>query len=91
MNVEVRAFATLAAFLPPDSQHGSTLIDLPCGSTLADVAPSLGIPAELQVVALVNGQDVEPSYSLAPGDVVTLFPPLAGGSHSALESPVTLP
>lgn len=45
-----------------------------------DVTLRLGIPGDLARVALVNGRDVEPGDRLAPGDVVTIFPPLAGGS-----------
>ena len=44
-----------------------------------DVTRSLGIPGDLARVVLVNGRDVEPRDRLGPGDIVTIFPPLAGG------------
>ena len=79
MRIEVRLFATLTAFLPPLSQ-GATTLDVPPGSTIHDVIQRLGIPAELERVSLVNGVDATPERRLSPGDVVTLFPPLAGGT-----------
>jgi sulfur carrier protein ThiS len=80
VRVEVRLFATLAAFLPPQSREGAVTLDLPPGSTVHDAMQRLGIPAEMERVALVNGGDATPGHSLSPGDVVTIFPPLTGGT-----------
>jgi len=55
------------------------VLDVPDGGTVADVARRLGIPADLARVVLVNGRDAAPEQLLAPGDVVAIFPPLAGG------------
>ena len=56
------------------------MLDVPDGGTVADVARRLGIPADLARVVLVNGRDAAPEQPLAPGDVVSIFPPLAGGA-----------
>lgn len=79
MRIEVRVFATLTAFLPPLTE-GATTLDVPPGSTIHDVIERLGIPADLERVSLVNGVDATPERPLSPGDVLTLFPPLAGGT-----------
>jgi molybdopterin converting factor small subunit len=80
VNVEVRLFATLTAFLPFEARGaGATVLDLPDRSTVADVAAALGIPAGMSRVALVNGREAAEGQGLTAGDVVTLFPPLAGG------------
>ena len=79
MRVEVRLFATLLTFLPPESHDGAAILDLPEGSTVRDVVHRLGIPVDLERVSLVNGGDSSPETALHPGDVVTLFPPLMGG------------
>ena len=79
MRVEVRLFATLTAFLPPDGRDGSAELEIPEGSTVTDVAARLGIPADLARVVLVNGRDVGAEARLTARDVVTIFPPLAGG------------
>jgi molybdopterin converting factor small subunit len=79
VRVEVRLFATLQEFLPPQSRGGVAVLDVPAGSTAADVASRLGIPPGLERVLLVNGREAQPEGVLAPGDVLDLFPPLAGG------------
>lgn len=82
MRVEVRLFANLAAFLPPHSRDGVAELEIPEGSTVTDVTRRLGIPPDLARVVLVNGRDAEADARLASRDVVTIFPPLAGGSVS---------
>jgi molybdopterin converting factor small subunit len=79
VTVEVRLFATLARFLPPNSTSGTAVLDVPERATVADVARRLGIPPELDSVILVNGTEAEPERQLGAGDVVDMFPPLAGG------------
>lgn len=80
MRIEVRLFANLAAFLPPHGRDGVAEFEIPDGSTVADVTRQLGIPPDLARVVLVNGSDAGSESPLAPQDVVTIFPPLAGGS-----------
>lgn len=80
MTVGVRLFATLARYLPRDHQGDSALLDVAEGSTVGDVAVALGIPADLSRIVLVNDEDAEEGRTLRAGDVVTLFPPLAGGA-----------
>jgi len=81
VRVEVRLFATLARFLPPGSRDGVAVLDVPEGSSAADVARRLGIPAGFDRVLLVNGREAEPERTLVPGDVLALYPPLSGGSR----------
>ena len=80
MRIEVRLFANLVAFLPPHGREGVAEFDIPEESTVADVARQLGIPSDLARVVLVNGRDAGSEALLVPRDVVTIFPPLAGGS-----------
>lgn len=79
MRVEVRLFATLASYLPSGSRGGATVLEIPQECTVADLVTRLGIPPALPRIALVNGHEADPDRRLATGDVVTLFPPLAGG------------
>lgn len=79
MKVEVRLFATFAAFLPRDSVAGTASLELPEGTTVAALAARLGIPAAASRITLVNGEEAAPDRCLAAGDVVAMFPPLAGG------------
>ena len=79
MTVEVRLFATLTQFLPSGSKAGSAVLDLPDGATISDVTRRLRIPADLECVVLLNGTNAEASARLRGGDVIDIFPPLAGG------------
>lgn len=81
MTVEVRLFATLTQFLPSGSKAGMAVLDLPEGATIADLTHRLGIPPGLDRVLLLNGTNVEVDARLRGGDVVDIFPPLAGGSQ----------
>ena len=83
MRVEVRLFATLVDFLPSQGRDGIVQLEVPDGSTVAEVTGRLGIPADVARVVLVNGRDVEPEQRLAKQDVVTIFPPLAGGGPAS--------
>jgi sulfur-carrier protein len=86
VRVEVQLFATLAAFLPLDSCQGTATLDIPERSTLRDVIQRLGLPADLERVTLVNGGDAAPDQPLRAGDVVAVFPPLAGGRDESRPS-----
>jgi molybdopterin converting factor small subunit len=79
VKVEVQLFATLIRFLPAGARDGAALLDLPDRSTVSDVVRALGIPAAMSHVALVNGVESDGERRLQSGDVITLFPPLAGG------------
>ena len=80
MTIEVHLFATLAQYLPPSSDGGRVVLDVPDGATVDDVARLLGIPDAMARLALVNGREVDPQEPLTALDVLTLFPPLAGGA-----------
>ena len=80
MQVEVRLFATLAGFLPPGSHDGAGIVDLEADATVRRLIERLAIPPQMSRIVLVNGRDVDDDERLAPGDVVDVFPPLAGGS-----------
>ena len=89
MKIEVRLFANLAEFLPAGSRGGIAILDVPARSSVDDVGRLLGIPTELSRIVLVNGQDAELEHRLAPDDILTIFPPLAGGAQDmgGLERP----
>jgi molybdopterin converting factor small subunit len=86
VRVELQLHATLAPFLPPTARDGAAILELNDGATVADVVGRLGIPAALSRIVLVNGHDVEDTAGLRDGDVVDIFPPLAGGAAGGLHS-----
>jgi molybdopterin converting factor small subunit len=80
MKVEVRLFALLDRYLPPGAAGDGASLDVPAGTTVRDVVESLRIPSELSCLTFINGRDAPPDRVLAPGDVLSMFPPLAGGA-----------
>jgi molybdopterin converting factor small subunit len=79
VRVAVRLFANLADYLPPTGRDGEATLELPDAATLGELIARLAIPDTLPRLTLVNGEDAGPDRRLAPGDVVSIFPPLAGG------------
>lgn len=80
MRVEVRLFATLERYLPADADGDRVMLDLPEHGTVADAMARLRVPTDLPVLAVVNGLEADRDTRLRTGDVVAMFPPLAGGS-----------
>lgn len=76
----MRLFATLAAYLPPGARGDSVTLEVPEGTTVVQLLQRLAIPAETSALAVVNGHEVDEARPLREGDVVTMFPPLAGGA-----------
>jgi molybdopterin converting factor small subunit len=79
VKLEVRLFATLGSYLPEGAQGDGAIMAFPAGTTVDDVVRALGIPSHLPFMTVVNGHEVDPGQVLAEGDVVAMFPPLAGG------------
>jgi molybdopterin converting factor small subunit len=79
VRVQIQLFATLMAFLPRDGRQGMAMLDVPEHSTVRDLVQRLGLPSDLERVTLINGGDSTPECPLHQGDIVAIFPPLAGG------------
>jgi molybdopterin converting factor small subunit len=78
MRVTVRLYASLRDLAP--AGPGEAEIELPAGTTVADLVARLGIPAGMVRKAFVSGIARDESYVLQPGEEVGLFPPIAGGA-----------
>jgi molybdopterin converting factor small subunit len=79
VKVAVHLTATLRAYLPPGTRGDSVVLDVAEGTTVDQVVHSLRIPSELERLTVVNGLDATPAQRLVEGDVLSVFPPLAGG------------
>jgi len=79
VKVGVSLFATLAAYLPAPGGGDSAILEMPDGATVGQVIDSLKIPPGLDCLRVVNGLDALPEQALKDGDVLSIFPPLAGG------------
>jgi molybdopterin synthase catalytic subunit/molybdopterin converting factor small subunit len=87
MRVAVRLFAGLRERAGARERE----LDLPDGSTVADVWPALGLGEEPGgLLYAVNRAYVERSQALAAGDEVALIPPVSGGAFRLSAEPLSL-
>lgn len=79
MEIEVRLFATLRDYLPQGSSQFSCKLQVKPTDTVGDVLRKLKVPGEIPKIILVNGVHCALDSVLKPGDVLSVFPPIAGG------------
>jgi molybdopterin converting factor small subunit len=88
MKVSVKLFATLARSVSGTilAQHPQGIragqpfeVEMPEGSTLADLVTHLSLPSEQVKVVFVNARARQLAYRLRSGDEVGIFPPIGGG------------
>ena len=87
MQITVRLFAGLREL----AGTGRRDLELPAGSSTADVWPALGLGDEPRgLLYAVNREYAEPGRELSDGDEVALIPPVSGGTFRLIEGPVNL-
>ena len=79
MKVEIRLFANLAKLLPPGSQNKRATVTIKKGATVEQLMEKLNIPPKITNVVMINGVHKKKETKLEEGDVVSMFPPIAGG------------
>jgi sulfur-carrier protein len=79
MKAEIRLFASFRDFLPPGSGPYSFTTSFEDRKTVDDIIKELKLPDDIPRIIIVNGLHSEPDRVLEDGDVISLFPPLAGG------------
>ncbi|MFX0199140.1 MAG: MoaD/ThiS family protein [Candidatus Hodarchaeota archaeon] len=79
MEIEVKLFATLRDYLPKGSGQFSCKVEINSTDTVGDVLKKLQIPDKMPKIILVNGVHSSLDRVLKLGDVMSVFPPVAGG------------
>jgi molybdopterin synthase sulfur carrier subunit len=79
MKVVVKLFANFREYLPAGSEKYSCALELAEGTTVGQVLERLKIPESMPLISLVNGIHGKTEDPLHPGDVLSVFPPVAGG------------
>ncbi len=79
MRIKVKLFGPLKDRLPPEKRQLPIEVEIAEGGTVQDVAEQLGI-SDIGFIVLINDQEGHRNKRLMEGDVVSFFPPLAGGS-----------
>ncbi len=74
MVIKVRLFAMFR-----EGRFDEKVIELPQGSSLADLIVYLDIPEKDPKVLLVNGLSASVKDKLTDSDIVAIFPMIAGG------------
>lgn len=84
MKITFKLFATLTDYLPPDARRANQVeLDIAPDTPIAQVYEPFGLPDKMVHLVLVNGRYIAPearaSTTLTEGDVLAIWPPIAGG------------
>jgi sulfur carrier protein ThiS len=84
MRIVFKLYASLTQYLPSEVRASNRLpLDIPPGSTVASVVEPFNLPLKLVHLVLVNGvyvpRDERTTHVLEDGDVLAIWPPIAGG------------
>ena len=84
MNITFKLFASLGDYLPSTVRPSNEMpLSVHQGATIAQVIEPFGLPPKLVHLVLVNGKYIEPAqratHALQDGDVLAIWPPIAGG------------
>ncbi len=79
MEIEVKLFATLRDYLPKGSSRFSCKMEIEGHTRVQDILAKLKISEEMPKIILVNGIHGKKDQVLKEGDVLSIFPPVAGG------------
>ena len=84
MRITFKLYASLTDYLPVDRRTSNQMsLDVAPEATIADVIAPYGLPMKLVHLVLINGVYVAPedraARTLQEGDVLAIWPPVAGG------------
>ena len=84
MKITFKLYASLTQYLPEAARRDNRVeVDIPAEASIAQVIAPYGMPEKLVHLVLVNGVYVPPeerlSRTLVEGDVLAIWPPIAGG------------
>jgi molybdopterin converting factor small subunit len=83
MRIRFKLFATLADYLPQPTKRNEVELEVAPGTTIDSMVEQYNLPRGLVHLVLVNGFYIEPAArpttTLKEGDVLAIWPPIAGG------------
>jgi len=80
VEVEVKLYANLQDYLPEKAEGSNTFaVEMEPGKKLGDLIEGLGIPESEVKMVFVNNKKRQEEYEIQDGDIIAIFPPIAGG------------
>ncbi|MFN3629492.1 MAG: MoaD/ThiS family protein [Casimicrobiaceae bacterium] len=84
MKITLKLFASLTDFLPPEARRENQVaLDYTDAPSVSEVIERFALPPKSVHLVLVNGAFIAPearaTHRLADGDVLAIWPPIAGG------------
>ncbi|MDO8768545.1 MAG: MoaD/ThiS family protein [Burkholderiaceae bacterium] len=84
MKITLKLFASLTDYLPIESRYTNVVeLDVAADTTIGQIIAQHRLPPKLVHLVLVNGTYIEPDNRpakvLVEGDVLAIWPPIAGG------------
>ena len=79
VEVKIKLFANLREYHPDEDDKKSYTLNMEEGSTLKDLYKKLEIPEDEVKMTFINNLKQPIDYKLQEGDVIAIFPPIAGG------------
>ncbi len=84
MKITLKLFASLTDYLPPESKYTNIVaLEIAPDTTIGQLVEQYRLPEKLVHLVLVNGSYVapekRPTQTLNEGDVLAIWPPIAGG------------
>ena len=83
MQITLKLYAMLTDYLPEQAVRNEASLELSEGSSVAEIVQQLKLPKNLVHLTLVNGSYIAPEQFaetvLNDGDVLAIWPPVAGG------------
>ena len=84
MDITFKLFATLTDYLPANARRSNVMnLEVDDDMTITQIIEPFGLPDKLVHLVLVNGTYIAPEDRahkvLVDGDVLAIWPPIAGG------------
>jgi sulfur-carrier protein len=84
MKITLKLFASLTDYLPHESRYTNVVeLDVAPEASISQIIEPFGLPSKMVHLVLINGKYIEPdrrlTQKLEEGDVLAIWPPIAGG------------
>ena len=84
MEIELKLFMMFKKFGPPEQVDGRSRMQVEPGTRFVDILNTISMPVEEDKIIVINGIshkqcDAVNELEIKDGDIVAIFPPIAGG------------